>query len=275
MTHDLDLATLRSDIDTIDNEIVSLLKKRLHVVHQVGKIKANQPKQSFIRSGREATMIKQLVKQIDKQYPAETIIRMWRSIITASLYAEQPFNIAVEVNSMSRDNYWLAREYFGTFVPTSIHDRTEEVIHHIQNDPSFIGVVSPTGSWWDILSTGTGAPYGISVFACLPFVHSHTTPKQDLALSLAQVTPEKTGHDISLLVVQTTRSDALVALEAALQKLSLPLLDHQKNANKLLLYIDGYITNTTPALITSLQEMTGQYVTTILPMGCYAKQIHV
>jgi chorismate mutase / prephenate dehydratase len=272
---DTDLSILRTEIDKIDMAIIGLLKERLHIVHQVGKIKAMGPKQSFIRPAREATMIKNLIEQADKQYPAETISRIWRSIISASLYAEQPFYLAVETPHNAHDNYWLAREYFASFIPTFLLTTASEVIHHIQNDPSFVGIVSPSGNWWNILSTGIGAPYGIQVFARLPMINVHSGPNHNPVLALAQVTPERTGEDISLLVAHTASAEGLPALQQALTKLALPLLHYQKDGDKLLLSIDGYISSTTPDLLDSLQKMTSKYISNILPMGCYARQIDV
>ena len=71
-----DLASLRSQIDAIDTQIIELLSQRLQIVHQVGKLKAASPKTSFIRPAREATMVKHLIQQAAGHYQPEVISRI-------------------------------------------------------------------------------------------------------------------------------------------------------------------------------------------------------
>lgn len=270
-----DLATLRKDIDAIDTEILDLLAKRLNIVHQVGHLKAKQTKQSFIRPAREATMIKNLVTYAKPHYHPEIIARIWRNIITASLYAEQPFHLAVEAHAAYMDNYWLGREYFGNFVPTFLHSDAQTVIHYIQNDPSFIGLVSPGGDWWQYLSRGTGAPYGIQVFACIPSVHIPHAARPSTALALAQVTPEETGDDISLISAHIRNASAEQELKQAFEKHKISIIYSQKKNDWLLLAVNRYIVGRDHPIFRAVEEMTASSVQQLLPMGCYGRQVDV
>ena len=59
-----DLSKLRNEIDKIDDQLITLLKDRLEIVKQVGQHKSkNSLSRSFIRSGREAEMVRNLSKK--------------------------------------------------------------------------------------------------------------------------------------------------------------------------------------------------------------------
>ena len=70
------IGDLRKQIDIIDDKIIDLLKERLDVVKEVGKIKHSQGgKFSFIRSGREAEMLRNLTA---KMFLMELLIKLFK-----------------------------------------------------------------------------------------------------------------------------------------------------------------------------------------------------
>lgn len=271
----VNLSTLRKDIDAIDSQIIDLLIQRLGIVHQVGRLKSREATQAFTRPAREALMVKNLIAQATPHYHPETIIRLWRTIITASLYTEKSFHLAVEACSDFMDNYWLGREYFGNFVPTSLHSDVSSVVRHIQNDTSVIGIVSSDGSWWQHLSSGTAAPYGIQVFACIPFIHIQESPKTSTALALAQIIPEETGDDISLISARIQNISAEQHLREVFEKHNVSIISSQKKDDLLLLTLNRYIFGTEHPIFRHVQEITSSTVKQLLPMGCYARPVDV
>jgi chorismate mutase len=56
------LEDFRSKIDVIDNKIINLLKSRMAIVARVAEFKKSNNYKFFIRSAREADMIKDLQK---------------------------------------------------------------------------------------------------------------------------------------------------------------------------------------------------------------------
>ena len=110
------LDDLRTEIDRIDSQIASLLLERASYVKKVGERKAARNLQkSFIRSGREATMVRKLVDHLKFLYHPAATLAIWRTIISSSLSMEQPMNIASYVSPENDTSFWLAREYFGAF----------------------------------------------------------------------------------------------------------------------------------------------------------------
>ena len=89
------LSKLRKDIDDIDEQIISLLEKRLGIVEKVGSLKSSYKEDFFIRSAREADMIKNLVRRSEKFFPNSVIASIWRKIITTSNLKEQEIQVAL------------------------------------------------------------------------------------------------------------------------------------------------------------------------------------
>ena len=81
------LTDLRFQIDNIDDQIINLLGERMGIVNQVGELKKNNNEKFFIRSNREADMIKDLLKKSKSNFPKTAIINIWRKNHCSSKYA--------------------------------------------------------------------------------------------------------------------------------------------------------------------------------------------
>ena len=188
---------LRAAIDAIDEKLIALLNERSQFVKQVGAIKKNtQPKgNSFIRSGREADMVRRMLKAFEGgTFPPAAAAHMWRIIISASLSLESPLTVAAYAPQDAQEIYWHAREYFGNFTPTSKKTSVQDVLDAVSNGNAQVGVLplpdaSAEGKWWLAL------PEDIKIFACIPFI----LPKGNTitAVAVAKVEPEDTGDDVS------------------------------------------------------------------------------
>ena len=65
---EVSLNKFRDEIDKTDCQILELLQKRMLIINQVGELKSLHQQKFFIRSNREADMIKNLiVKMQDNQ----------------------------------------------------------------------------------------------------------------------------------------------------------------------------------------------------------------
>ena len=100
-------------------------------------------------------------------------------------------------------------------------------------------------------------------------------PRPARAFAIAQITPEETGDDISLLSLQTCQDNAWVHFKAACDKHRITCLSYQQGQQALLVTVEGYITGMHNPILLEIQRMTGAYVTRIIPMGCYARQVDV
>lgn len=198
----MNLAYFRSQIDAIDEKIISLLKERVEVVKQVGEFKkATSASQSFIRAGREAGMLRQLTKKAEGVFPPQAIATIWRMVISSSLGIEQDIAIYTYLGN-DKTCFWLAREYFGTFLDMHQMENADRLIDIIANIPTAVGVLplidNSQNPWWVRPQKETNNIY---VFARIPFIaDENVTP----VLAIANTSPEPTGNDISLLAITTS-----------------------------------------------------------------------
>lgn len=157
------LDEIRNKINEIDEKILELLKERLELVEQVGKIKEKNSdnSKSFMRPEREASVINKLLKKNNSAYPKPAIINIWRNIIASSVNAEQPLSICVFCQENNQNNYWLAREYFGNVCQIKISENPEDIIKSVNEGAIRIGVLPTYGKWWQ------GLPEDVRIFAKL------------------------------------------------------------------------------------------------------------
>lgn len=182
------LMRYRGGIDAIDKQIVTLLKERMSIVQNVGKLKeAHGVSGSYIRPGREAIMVRDLLEQAtDSAFPAEAIIAIWRIIIGASTGVESPLNsVTLEHDHAGAQ---AASHYFGAHIPHKALD-IDALLATLAADRHAIAVLpyDKTASWWGML------PPNVRVFACVPFIGESPS-----YLALGYVTPEATGNDVTL-----------------------------------------------------------------------------
>lgn len=199
-----DLSKFRQAIDEIDDEIINLLIKRLDIVKQVGAHKTKTSiSKSFIRAGREAVMIKDLSEKAGSAIPAAAIVAMWRTIISISLNTEQNLKITAYINGENKDCYWHAREYYGVFTEILTEKSQEEIVAQVASSDGTIGILplfdESKTPWWNRPNDEKNEIY---VFARVPFFESqfdNFTP----SLAIANVFPEKTDDDVSLIVINS------------------------------------------------------------------------
>jgi len=215
--YDALLNQCRSEINAIDEQILNLLAKRMKIVEKVREIKQNNKEKFFVKSGREADMIKNLVSKSDSILPKSAIVGIWRKIITSSNMLEQSLCIVIHnPNKLAEYNY-LVREYYSDFVPIINHDSVTNVVSEIEKNTAQIAVfaipnhVSENNNeekgenWWINLANNNA---GLKVFARIPFVQHADDDKQserteDLVV-LAIKEAEKSQSDNTLFCIEVS-----------------------------------------------------------------------
>ena len=134
------LNLFRQDIDQIDHQIIALLEERMEIISQVGELKKSNKEKFFIRSSREADMIKSLLNKSSSKFPKSTIANIWRKIITAANMHEQPFSIALHNPKNISDYAYLVREYYNDEISIISCDSANNVVSEIEKDIAQIGV---------------------------------------------------------------------------------------------------------------------------------------
>ena len=216
-----DLEIYRRQIDSIDDEIMTLLKKRIGVVQQVGAFKrSTTPNLCPIRPGREAEMLKRITKNFENSdFSSAAAANIWRIIIGASTTVEAKLVISVFAPDKDSDLFWLAREYFGPAVTIVKQPHIKRVIGDVLDGKASVGVVptlnsSDTSYWWtNLLQQAADAP---KIFAHLPFAYAEPSLKQlPTALAFSRLLPESSGDDVSLYAFEVEHNTSQHRLQSA------------------------------------------------------------
>lgn len=95
MSEEKQLQEIRNQIDTIDQQIQSLLNKRAAAAQEVARIKlAANPNAVFYRPEREAQVLRMVQERNEGPLDEESMARLFREIMSACLALEKPLNIA-------------------------------------------------------------------------------------------------------------------------------------------------------------------------------------
>jgi hypothetical protein len=232
-TPEAPLLALREEINQIDNQIISLLMQRMNIITRVGELKKNNQEKFFIRSNREADMIKDLVKKSGNILPKTTIISIWRKIITTANIHEQPLAIAIHNPKNIPDYDYLVKEYYNELVPLQNFDSATNVVAEIEKDEAQIGIFAlpheigeekkedPKENWWISLANNR---LGLKVFAKIPF-YEIVDQKKDLdkieLVAVAAKEPEKSSDDRSLIYLEVAKEISKTQILSVLKELSL------------------------------------------------------
>lgn len=202
------LNALRDSIDTIDQQIVQLLKDRIKIVEQVGDLKNHYaPGTCPIRPAREAAMMRNIVSQFeDSKFEAAAAAAMWRTLIGACINVESPLTVSVYTQEKDRDLFWLAREYYGPYITFTRQPHIKRVIGDVMDGKASVGVVpmlhgDDSTYWWtNLLQEGDDVP---KIFAHIPFISAPTFGRNDPSgLAIGKIPLEPSGDDCSLIVLE-------------------------------------------------------------------------
>ena len=228
------LALFREQIDEIDLKILNLLKDRMAVIKDVGELKKSYNEKFYIRSNREADMIKNLVNLAEDKFPKSSIINIWRKIITTANMNEQALRIAIHNPRNITDYTYLVREYYNNDVPIINYDSANSVVAELENNQAQIGIFALPDSnddfdkkedtkenWWISLANNR---IGLKVFAKIPFVEFAQKDKNSNSIQLVAVAikeAEKSSCDKSLITIETGKEINKSAILSVLKEVGL------------------------------------------------------
>lgn len=115
-----ELVILRNKIDKIDKKILQLLQERMLIVKDVKLLKEKYHNNFFIKSAREADMIRNLIAKMQLNHcqlelpllPVDCIIDIWRKIISSANFIEQKLNIAIFKDNDQSSYKLLTYQYY-------------------------------------------------------------------------------------------------------------------------------------------------------------------
>lgn len=224
---DTPLASLRAEIDALDDRLIALIKERCEIVAKVGEYKkAHQSHTHHIRPGREAAMIRRIWGAFEgSKFLPYAAAGIWRWIITASTMIETPLSVSVYAPEQDLRYYWLAREYFGPFMPIRREPTFNRVLGDVMESKASAGILpmpdgEPGEQWWQMVA-GKSRNWP-KIFATLPFaVTARSERHLPQALAIGNIRPEATGDDVTLLVLDTDTQTSTNRLQTGFSKAGL------------------------------------------------------
>jgi len=139
MTQGLNLQELRERIDGIDDQILDLLNARATVVLDVGKAKAGESREFYVPS-RERAIFERLQARNGGPFPNESLCRVFREIISASLSLELPMKVAF-LGPQSTFTHVAAMEQFGLSAQLVAQKSIPSVFEEVERGRAHYGVV--------------------------------------------------------------------------------------------------------------------------------------
>ncbi len=203
---EIDLATLRVDIDRIDAAMHGLLMERGEIIDRLIQVKARQGGGSAFRPGREADMMRRLVQRHKGLLPLDTVEGIWRIIISTFTYVQSHYNVHVDASGGDAPMRDSTRFHFGFTVPYIAHANAGAVIDAVRRSSGDLGIVRidagiAAGAWWKHLCE----PSAPKVIARLPFVDRLDHPANLPVFLLSAPLAEAAARDIIVYSVSIDR----------------------------------------------------------------------
>ncbi len=199
------LASLRAEIDALDERLHDLLMERARIIERVARDggKTGVP----IRPGREASMLRRLLGRHRGALPPQTILRIWRELFSGALMIEGGLTIAV-ADGAQAELPAVAREHFGPLTALRRHRTPSQALADLTNGAAHAAVLplpsdedDDQAVWWVGLMHG-GVPR-LAIVAKLPFWARRTEGvPQAGAYVVASLAPDPSGADRSLIGIE-------------------------------------------------------------------------
>ena len=198
-----DLAALRREIDSIDEQLHDLLMRRGEVVAEIGQRKAASGGVIF-RPAREAQLLNRLLARHWGELSRGAVVRVWREIIAASIRIQGQLTVGYCPIEGHGTALHLAHGQFGLDTAVVRFDTASQVISAVQRGEVSVGLVplpqdADTPGWWGDLRDKPD----LHAVARLPwFVSDPSGADAGVgALVVAPGIPEESGEDRSLIML--------------------------------------------------------------------------
>ena len=152
MSADEKLEGLRNRIDALDEEIQALINARAKCASDVAEVKLAQGGEThFYRPEREAVILRRVGERNTGPVPDETMVRLFREIMSACLALEKPLNVAY-LGPEGTFTQAAALKQFGHAVQTLALDSLDDVFREVEAGAADYGVVPVENSTEGVIS---------------------------------------------------------------------------------------------------------------------------
>ena len=277
------LNELRSEIDIIDESLHDLIMRRADVVTRIKEAKQDSGGPIFW-PGREAEVLRRLMKRHHGNFPPGAIVRIWRELISTFVSMQGEFKIAVWVGD--DPTYWdIARDHFGSQMLFTSHATPCGVLQAVADGAAGAGIVplpqvDEEGPWWPLLGCENDRRQ-VRICARLPFLGggNRRGGKRE-ALVVADLTPVDTGEDGSYLIIEScnpisrSRLTELLIFEGftPVALISIPNTIDMEKRETFLIEVEGFVGIEDRRLGKLLDDNTDFDV--VRAVGTYAKPLN-
>lgn len=223
------LTALRNKIDAIDNQILDLLRARANVIEEVRGVKGKQA--VYIRPGREASMLRILVKQPMGHLPPGLIHRLWREMIGAFTLQEGAMKVALPEIAGEQGFWDIARDHFGSFTPMQGFANPTAALRAVLSLSHELAALpfpreGDSDVWWRLLLAEQ--PSVPNVFYAFPFdgLRGNARKTDHQGVVIGAIPPEATGQDRTILVLEWQDAADKKTVEALCDKLPFTRTTH-------------------------------------------------
>lgn len=150
------LGALRAELDRIDDSLHALLMARAKVVEGVAAL-GTQGKVA-LRPGREADIIRRLLRNHHGALPRQVLPRMWRELLAGTTGMQRSYVIAVCETDPGNAFVQCAREHFGALTALRMHRSPAQTIGEVSAGRAIAAVLpmptddeGPALAWWTAL----------------------------------------------------------------------------------------------------------------------------
>ncbi len=144
------LKKIRSSIDAVDDELVSLIKKRIDLADKLGDIKKAKGLDVFDPS-REEEVLKRLQERWGNDLPTDFILNIYREIIGVSRAVQRPPRVAY-LGPVASFTYAASLRKFGRYGEFLASKGVEDVFDAVSRNEADFGVVPIENSTEGIVS---------------------------------------------------------------------------------------------------------------------------
>jgi chorismate mutase len=247
------LDALRREIDAIDEVLHDQVMRRAALMQAVARSKdiAAAGSGAVLRPGREATVLRRLIRRHAGNLPVAVVVRIWRELMSSAAALQTPLRVAVCAPTHSVAHFDLARSHFGSSTPMTLHRSASVVLRAISESPGTVGLLplpqeGESDPWWPALMVEEQTGETPRVVWWLPFFEAPGGRFENLAaLAVAVAQPEETEADCTLLAVETAQSLSRARLRDLLRAQGFGeriLAGHEESGHRLtLLELDGFV----------------------------------
>ena len=140
MKNEQRLRKLRDQIDSLDQQIQTLIGRRAACAQEIAKLKLQAGSDNFYRPEREAEVLRRVIERNAGPLSDEDIARLFREIMSACLALESMLSVAF-LGPEGTFTQEAALKHFGQFVRTVPLGAIDEVFREVESGSAHFGVV--------------------------------------------------------------------------------------------------------------------------------------